>query len=157
MYTYEIYLTKKYIPKKEWLQFIQTISNYAGILKASQIIVVNNQNKLQYFLKINRQLPPTINGLDSFLLKSTTTLTEPKKSLTCPIIHSIDSNIIDLINYNEIKNKGNLIFLNIYLITFLQLYKFAYQDLYNIYCFFEYSIFSLELIYFVSLLIYNNQ
>ena len=47
MYTYEIYLTKKYIPKKEWLQFIQTISNYAGILKASQIIVVNNQNKLQ--------------------------------------------------------------------------------------------------------------
>ena len=120
MYTYEIYLTKKYIPKKEWLQFIQTISNYAGILKASQIIVVNNQNKLQYFLKINRQLPPTINGLDSFLLKSTTTLTEPKKSLTCPIIHSIDSNIIDLINYNEIKNKGNLIFLNI---TFLKLYK----------------------------------
>lgn len=120
MYTYEIYLTKKYIPKKEWLQFIQTISNYAGILKASQIIVVNNQNKLQYFLKINRQLPPTINGLNSFLLKSTTTLTEPKKSLTCPIIHSIDSNIIDLINYNEIKNKGNLIFLNI---TFLKLYK----------------------------------
>ena len=120
MYTYEIYLTKKYIPKKEWLQFIQTISNYAGILKTSQIIVVNNQNKLQYFLRINRQLPPTINGQDSFLLKSTTTLTEPKKSLACPIIHSIDSNIIDLINYNEIKNKGNLIFLNI---TFLKLYK----------------------------------
>ena len=37
--------------------------------------MVNNQNKLQYYLTINRQIPPTINGLDSFILKTTFTLT----------------------------------------------------------------------------------
>ena len=120
MYTYEIYLTKKCITKEEWLKFIQVISNYAGILKCWQITMSNNQNKLQYFVTINRQLPPTINGLDSFILKTTSTLTEPKKSLAYPIIHLIGSSIIDLINYNEIKDKGNLIFLNI---KFLKIYE----------------------------------
>lgn len=120
MYTYEIYLTNKYVTKEKWLKFIQVISNYAGILKKWQITLVNNQNKLQYFLKINRQMPPTINGLDSFVLKTTTALTEPKRSLAYPIIHPIGSSVIDLINYNEIKDKGNLIFLNI---KFLKLYE----------------------------------
>ena len=50
MYTYEIYLTKKYITKEEWLEFIKIISNFVGALKNWQIIVVNNQNKLQYFI-----------------------------------------------------------------------------------------------------------
>ena len=120
MYTYEIYLTNKYVTKEEWLKFIQVISNYAGILKYWQITMVNNQNKLQYYLTINRQIPPTINGLDSFILKTTFTLTEPKKSLAYPIIHPIGSSIIDLINYNEIKDKGELIFLNI---KFLKIYE----------------------------------
>ena len=69
MYTYEIYLTKKYITKEEWLEFIKIISNFVGAFKNWQIIVVNNQNKLQYFTITDRILPPTINKLDAFLLK----------------------------------------------------------------------------------------
>lgn len=113
MYTYEIYLTKKYITKEEWLEFIKIISNFVGVFKNWQIIVVNNQNKLQYFTITDRILPPTINKLDAFLLKSTNNLNTPQNSLSCPIFHQIGSNIIDLINYNEIKNKGELLFLNI--------------------------------------------
>lgn len=113
MYTYEIYLTKKHITKEEWLEFIKIISNFVGVFKNWQIIVVNNQNKLQYFTITDRILPPTINKLDAFLLKSTNNLNTPQNSLSCPIFHQIGSNIIDLINYNEIKNKGELLFLNI--------------------------------------------
>ena len=35
----EIYLTKKFVSKEEWLELINTISNYNGILKKWKIIM----------------------------------------------------------------------------------------------------------------------
>lgn len=109
----EIYLTKKCISNDEWIKLIHTISIYNGILRKWKIIVTNDKNKLRYFVKTNCNLPTTINNLDSFLFKVSCDINCPKE--TCPLffLPKIDNNIIDLINYNKIKNKGNLEYLEI--------------------------------------------
>lgn len=109
----EIYLTKKCISNDEWIKLIHTISIYNGILRKWKIIVTNDKNKLRYFVKTNCSLPTTINNLDSFLFKVSYDINCPKE--TCPLffLPKIDNNIIDLINYNKIKNKGNLEYLEI--------------------------------------------
>ena len=117
--TSEIYLTKKYVMKEEWLELIKTISNYNGILRKWQIIITNDKNQIRYFVKTRCTLPATINNLNSFLLKATQEITKPKATLTFLTGSKISNNIIDLINYNEIKNKGTLEYLEI---NFLKLY-----------------------------------
>ena len=109
----EIYLTKKCISNDEWIKLIHTISIYNGILRKWKIIVTNDKNKLRYFVKTNCNLPTTINNLDSFLFKVSCDINCPKE--ICPLffLPKIDNNIIDLINYNKIKNKGNLEYLEI--------------------------------------------
>ena len=117
--TSEIYLTKKYVMKEEWIELIKTISNYNGILRKWQIIITNDKNQIRYFVKTRCTLPATINNLNSFLLKATQEITKPKATLTFLTGSKISNNIIDLINYNEIKNKGTLEYLEI---NFLKLY-----------------------------------
>ena len=116
----EIYLTKKYISKEEWLELINTISNYNGIFKKWKIIITNNKNQIRYFVKTRCSLPATINNLNSFLLKATKGIKKPRHSYTLLFIPKVGSSIIDLINYSEIKNMGTLIYLEI---TFLKLYE----------------------------------
>lgn len=118
--TSEIYLTKKYISKDEWSELIKVISNYNGIFKKWKIIIKNNKNQIRYFVKTKCSLPSTINNLNSFLLKPVDDIILPKSNITLPFITKIGSNIIDIINYSEIKNKGNLEFLEI---TFQKLYE----------------------------------
>ena len=38
--TSEIYLTKKFVSKDEWLELIKIISNYNGILRKWKIIII---------------------------------------------------------------------------------------------------------------------
>ena len=45
---FEIYLTKKFVSKEEWLELIKTISNYNGILRKWKIIITNDKNQLRY-------------------------------------------------------------------------------------------------------------
>ena len=118
--TSEIYLTKKFISKEEWLELINTISNYNGILRKWKIMITNNRNQIRYFVKTKCSLPATINNLNSFLLKPTKVVKSPKYSYTFFSLPKAGSSIIDLINYSEIRNKGTLRYLEI---SFLKLYE----------------------------------
>ena len=53
--TSEIYLTKKFISKEEWLELIKTISNYNGIFRRWKIIITNDRNQIRYFVKIKQR------------------------------------------------------------------------------------------------------
>ena len=46
----EIYLTKKFISKEEWLALINTISSYNGFLRKWKIIITNDRNQIRYFI-----------------------------------------------------------------------------------------------------------
>ena len=116
--TSEIYLTKKYISKDEWLKLINTLSNYNGFLRKWKLIIINDRNQIQYFLKTNCSLPATINNLNSFLLKTEKEFKLPKSYHNLFSLPKIGNNIIDLINYCEIKNKGTFEYLEI---SFLKL------------------------------------
>ena len=118
--TSEIYLTKKFISKEEWLELINTISNYNGILRKWKIIITNDRNQIRYFVKTRCSLPATINNLNSFLLKPTKEIKAPKHNYTLLSLPKVGSSIIDLINYSEIRNKGTLKYLEI---SFLKLYE----------------------------------
>ena len=116
----EIYLTKSYVTSDEWLELIKTISNYNGFLRKWKIIVTNNKNQIRYFVETKCNLPTTINNLNSFLLKPTDKIKKPEYNYTLLSFPTIGSSIIDIINNNEIKNKGTLEYLEI---TFQKLYK----------------------------------
>ena len=130
--TSEIYLTKKYVSKDEWLELINTISNYNGILRKWKIIIINDRNQIRYFIKTRCSLPPTINNLNSFLLKPTKSIKKPKHNYTLLALPKIGSSIIDLINYSEIRNKGTLKYLEI---NFIKLYDNKIKSNINYYVF----------------------
>lgn len=117
--TSEIYLTKKYVLKDEWLTLIKTISNYNGFLRKWKIIITNDNHQIRYFVKTKCSLPATINNLNSFLLKPVKEILTPKSKYTFFSLPKIGSSLLDLINYSEIKNKGILKYLEI---NFLKLY-----------------------------------
>lgn len=118
--TSEIYLTKNYVLKKEWEDLISVISNYNGLLKNWKIIIENNSNQLRYFIKSDCSLPATINGLNAFLMKNIENNKLYYSYLSLPFFTNTENNIIDIINYLEIKNKGTLNFIEI---TFKKLSK----------------------------------
>ena len=118
--TSEIYLTKNYVLKKEWEDLINVISNYNGLLKNWKIIIENNSNQLRYFIKSDCSLPATINGLNAFLMKNIENNKLYYSYLSLPLFTNTENNIIDIINYLEIKNKGKLNFIEI---TFKKLSK----------------------------------
>lgn len=118
--TSEIYLTKNYVLKKEWEDLISVISNYNGLLKNWKIIIENNSNQLRYFIKSDCSLPATINGLNAFLMKNIENNKLYYSYLSLPFFTNTENNIIDIINYLEIKNKGKLNFIEI---TFKKLSK----------------------------------
>ena len=117
--TSEIYLTKKYVSKEEWLGIINAISTYNGLFRKWRIIIKNDKSQIRYFIESKCNLPPTINNLNSFLLKTVDDISLPNSNITLPFIAKPENNIIDIINYSEIKNKGNLEFLEI---TFQKIY-----------------------------------
>lgn len=118
--TSEIYLTKNFISKEEWLELINTISNYNGFLRKWKIIITNDRNQIRYFVKTRCSLPATINNLNSFLLKPTKEIQAPIYNHTLLSLSKVGSSIIDLINYCEIRNKGTLLYLEI---SFLKLFE----------------------------------
>lgn len=116
----EIYLTKKFVTKEEWLELINTISNYNGLFRKWKIVIINDKNQIRYFVKTRCSLPATINNLNSFLLKPIKGIKTPKESYTFITLPNTDNNIIDLINYSEIKNKGTLKYLEM---NFIKLHE----------------------------------
>ena len=85
-----------------------------------KIIVTNEKNQLRYFIKTRCSLPATINGLNEFLLKPVSEINTDNYNYIFSIPSFIKDSIIDLINYSEIRNKGELKYLEI---TFTRLYQ----------------------------------
>ena len=112
-FTSEIFLTKSFVSKDEWLELINIISNYNGIFKKWKIVVINDRNLIRYFVKTRCSLPTTINHLDSFLLKPIKRIKTLKANYSFLTLPKIGNNIIDLINNSEIKKKGTLKYLEI--------------------------------------------
>ena len=119
-YVFEIYLNKKYVEKEQWLELIKVVSDYNGMFRRWKIIVTNEKNQLRYFIKTRCSLPATINGLNEFLLKPVSEINTDNYNYIFSIPSFIKDSIIDLINYSEIRNKGELKYLEI---TFTRLYQ----------------------------------
>ncbi len=111
--TSEIYLTKEFVSKEEWLAFTRILSDYNGIFRKWKMIITNYQNEIRYYVETRCSLPSTMNSLNSFLLKPTEGIETPISNSTSLVFPKIGKNIIDLINYSEIRKKGNLIYLEI--------------------------------------------
>lgn len=107
-FVYEIFLTKKHITKEEWREIIKIISSYNGFFKKWKIIVINDKNNIKYYIKTKCSLPITINKIDSILLEKIDNISYSKSNKNYLSIKNIDDNLIDMINYYEIKNKGFL-------------------------------------------------
>lgn len=112
-YSSEIYLTKKFVKQEEWLNFINTIARYNGYLKKWSITITFDSNKVRYLLNTSCKLPPSINNLSSYLLKSTEKFIIPEHYTTFPSYFPIGSSLFDIYNYCEIKNLGELKYIDI--------------------------------------------
>ena len=94
---FEIYLTKKYVLKEEWLELINQITKYNGLLKTWKIIITNNNNQIRYFINAKCSLPATINNLNTFLLKPVDSVSIPTSTISLITIPKIEQNIVDFI------------------------------------------------------------
>ncbi len=112
-YSSEIYLTKKFVTQEEWLNLINTISKYNGYLRSWNITITFDSNKVRYFINTKCKLPPSINNLNSYLLKNTESIILPEHYVTFPSYFPIGSNLFDIYNYCEIKNLGDLKYISI--------------------------------------------
>ncbi len=100
---FEIYLVEKYVLKETWQRFIQIISTYQGIGRKWNLEICFQNNKIRYFIKSRCQLPPSINGEKSFLLKQVNYQEEDQKLLGIPIYLPIGSNAVDIKNHFDFK------------------------------------------------------
>ena len=113
-FTSEIYLTKKKVDKNDWLLLLKTIADYNGYLVPGKIIIQKQNSELRFFVKSKWHLPATISQLDSFLIKDEASVKLPKANFKVLTIPKIGSSLIDLINFNEVRMRGSLIYLEIY-------------------------------------------
>ncbi len=107
MRIYEIYLLNKYVAEKEWEKLIKTVLKYTKKLKKTQLIVLLYESSIRYYIKVDCNLPFTINGLPSFILKKTECFKLNKYNFK-NIYISGNKNIIDIYNYFYAKNKGKV-------------------------------------------------
>ena len=118
--TSELYLSKKIVAEEDWKKLIDVVSNYNGLFKPWKIYIVNQKNIIRYFIESNCNLPTTINNLNTFLLKPIKGIKLKKEDYSLLSFPKLDSNIIDLINLEEIKNNASLKYLEI---SFIKLSK----------------------------------
>ena len=105
---FELHLMKKSISSDDWEKFINIVSIYNGMLKKWKLLILNNKNQIRYFVVSNCNLPITINGLDTFMLKKMKNIKLFKRGVTLPFYTKNITNVIGLINYCEIKRMGRV-------------------------------------------------
>ncbi len=96
---FEICLVEKYVLKETWQSFIQTISTYNGIGRKWSLEICFQGNKIRYFVKTRCKLPPSINGLHSFMLKKVNYEEENRFLIGIPFYLPVCSNAIDIQNH----------------------------------------------------------
>ena len=102
-YFFEIYLTKSFVTKEEWEDFIRIISKYQGYFRKWNLYVKIQYNEIHYFVGSKIKLPATLNGLSSFLLKETLKLEVHHVFFKRPYFTSIGSNLIEIIDSMQMK------------------------------------------------------
>lgn len=111
---FEIYFIKKKISREDWEKLIDVISNYVGFFKKWNILIIYDQNKIRYFIKCRCKLLVSINEVDFCLFKRIDNINILREdSIIYPFFWKIGSNIVDIINWCEIKNKGVFTYLEI--------------------------------------------
>ena len=118
--TSELYISKKIVAEEDWKKLIDIVSNYNGLLKPWKLYIVNQKNVIRYFIETNCILPTMINNLNTFLLKPIKGIKLKKEDYSLLSFPKFDSNIIDLINLEEIKNNASLKYIEI---SFIKLSK----------------------------------
>lgn len=105
-FTSEVYLTKKFVSIDEWKEFIKVVSNYNGFIKSWKIIIFFKNNEVHYFVDTKCSLPPSINGLKSFILKKVQMDNKDNiLDFSFPLIMPINSNAIDIKNHFDFKHE----------------------------------------------------
>ncbi|HIS17624.1 MAG TPA: ATP-binding protein [Candidatus Coprovivens excrementavium] len=112
-YSSEIYLTKNHVTQNEWQEFIKYISKYNGILKKWTITISIEGQEIRYHLHTNFKVPSSISNLSSFLLKEEPNYNIKHQYISLPTLYPIGSNIIDCLNYSQIKRLGTLKYITI--------------------------------------------
>ena len=112
-YYYELFLNKKYIEEKEWKNIINIISNYNGLFKSWKLIIINNNNQLRFLIITRCSFPSIINNIESIVLKSISKIKIKKTRINLILLPIINKNIVDIINYYDIKNKGKVKYIEI--------------------------------------------
>lgn len=112
-YSSEIYLTKNNVTQNEWQEFIKYISKYNGILKKWTITISIEGQEIRYHLHTNFKVPSSISNLSSFLLKEEPNYNIKHQYISLPTLYPIGSNIIDCLNYSQIKRLGTLKYITI--------------------------------------------
>lgn len=130
MYTYEIYFESSYVKKESWNNLIKILSDYNGILKTFKIIIKIEDIKIRYFIKTKVRVPITFNNLKEFIFKEIEPFNMPKYDYALIKHHNMYSNIVDLINYYNIKKNEKLLCLEL---TFTKIYEDKIIKKINIY------------------------
>jgi len=103
-FTSEVYLTKKFVSVDEWKEFVKIVSVYNGFLKSFKIIILFKNNEVHYFVDTNCSLPPSINGLKSFILKRVQMKYDSRFfDYALPLFLPINSNAVDIKNHFDFK------------------------------------------------------
>lgn len=110
--TSRIYLTKKFVTKEEWDEFIKLISNYNGFLRQWKIFIIFKGNELEYFINTECLLPASVNGMKSFVLKSCN-FKKGLDGITCPLVLNTSSNAVDVWNHFSLNSKGKVKYIEI--------------------------------------------
>ncbi len=102
----EIFLENSTISNEAWMEFIKTVSSYQGLLKKWSVIITIEKNEIRYYAKTKYNLPSTIHNLSELVLKQTDDVELENYIRTFPLMIS-KSNLIDVIEYFEIKKRNN--------------------------------------------------
>ena len=111
--TSEIFLTKKDVLGSSWLQLMKKITEYNGVFNKARIIAKIDRNEIRFFLKTKCQMPTMLNGINSFIFKKSNDDLNIQWEYIAFAFAKEKENIIDLINFLNVKNKGNLKYLEI--------------------------------------------
>ena len=110
-YYSEVYLVKKSVSPGDWQNFITTISSYNGKFKKWRLIVESDNNQFRFYIETRRSMPATINGLDTFLMRSCLKVPDVVSDSFFTRKLTTKEGLLDVINYCEIKNKGDFKYL----------------------------------------------
>ena len=107
-YLSEIFLGSSYITKESWDKFLLTVATYVGYFNYYELIIDISMNECRYFILSNKELPSTLGDSKDFFMKQSDVNINLKIDSNYLSFISIENNMFELYDKNEIKNKLNI-------------------------------------------------